>query len=154
MTRARDAAPVLSKALALHLHALGLVRYPPNAAGTAVPCYVEDFPLDTAPDDLVLIRSQQGFPSLDVSGYESPELEIMRRTSASAGVQAGYDGAEALRRAVDGTGEVTWAAGTEHEVDVARCDANEARPTRKGSDPKGRPVWSCSVTVDCLEASA
>jgi hypothetical protein len=141
---------VLSKALALHLAALGLVRYPATEPGSAVPCYVEDMPGD-APDDLVLIRTQQGFPATDISGYENPELEIMRRTAADAGVQAGFDGAEGVRRAVKDTGQTVWAASTPHEVHIALVNA-DATPTRKGVDPKGRPVWSFSVQTHALEA--
>ena len=91
---------MLSKALALHLAALGLVRYPAGGPGTAVRCYVEDMPSEpgAAPDDLVLIRTLPGFPATDTTGYENPEVEVMRRTAADAGVQAGFDGAEALRR--------------------------------------------------------
>ncbi len=143
---------MLSKALALHLAALGLVRYPATGPGTAVPCYVEDMPGD-APDDLVLIRTQPGFPATDISGYENPELEIMRRTAVDAGIQAGFDGAQGLRRAVKDDGQTVWAVGTEHEVHIAFVNA-DATPTRKGVDPKGRPVWSFSVQTHALEAPA
>ncbi|WP_285752012.1 minor capsid protein [Lentzea sp. NBRC 105346] len=141
---------MLSKALALHLASLGLVRYPADQPGSAVRCYVEDMPGD-APDNLVLIRSQQGFPATDISGYENPELEIMRRTAADAGVQAGFDGAQVLRRAIKDDGQIVWAPGTEHEVHIALVNA-DATPTRKGVDPKGRPVWSFSVQTHALEA--
>jgi len=145
---------MLSKALALHLHGLGLVRYPPDSPGNAVPCYVEEFPADSAPDDLVLIRLEPGFPATDTSGYETPELRVLRRTAASAGWQAGYDGAMEIRRAVHGTGQVTWAAGTEHEVHVVSCDADDTGPVREGQDPKGRPVWSCSFAPEIMEVAA
>lgn len=146
---------MLSKALALHLASLGLVRYPASEPGDAVPCYVEDMPSEpvAAPDDLVLIRTQQGFRSTDISGYENPELEIMRRTGVAAGVQAGFDGAQVLRRAVKDTGQAVWAPDTEHEVHIALVDA-DSTPTRKGVDPKGRPVWSFSVQTHALEAPA
>jgi len=150
VTPASDRGRVLSKALALHLASLGLVRYPATSPGTAVRCYVEDMPGD-APDDLVLIRTQQGFRATDISGYENPELEIMRRTAADAGLQAGFDGAQVLRGAVKDTGQTTWAVGTEHEVHIAFVNA-DATSTRKGSDPKGRPVWSFSAQTNALEA--
>lgn len=142
---------MLSKALALHLASLGLVRYPADTPGSAVPCYVEDMPGE-APDNLVLIRLQQGFTATDNSGYENPELEVMRRTAADAGVQAGFDGAERLRRAVKDDDQITWAPGTEHEVHVALVNAG-ALPTKKGADPKGRPVWSFVVQTHALEAN-
>lgn len=128
---------------------LGLVRYPPDGSGVGVQCYVEDMP-GTAPDDLVLIRTHPGSRALDVSGYENPELEVMRRTAVTAGVSAGADGAEALRNGVKDDAEVTWAEGTEHAVHVALCDA-DARAARKGVDPKGRPVWSFSLQIHALE---
>lgn len=128
---------------------LGLVRYPPDGSGVGVPCYVEDMPGD-APDELVLIRTHTGNRALDVSGYENPELEVMRRTAATAGHQAGADGAEALRRGVKDDAEVTWATGSEHEVHIAMCDADPSA-TRKGVDPKGRPVWSFSLQIHALE---
>ena len=144
---------MLSKALALHLAALGLVRYPAGGPGTAVRCYVEDMPSETsaAPDDLVLIRTLPGFPATDTTGYENPEFEVMRRTAADAGVQAGFDGAEALRRAVKDTGQIVWAEGTEHEAHIAFVNA-DATPSRKGKDPGGRPVWSFSIQTHALEA--
>lgn len=128
---------------------LGLVRYPPDGSGVGVRCYVEDMPGD-APDELVLIRTLPGSRATDISGYESPEFEVMRRTATTAGIQAGADGAEALRRGVKDDAELTWAAGTEHEVHVAMCDA-DATATRKGVDPKGRPVWSFSVQIHAVE---
>jgi len=128
---------------------LGLVRYPPDGSGIGAPCYVEDMP-GNAPDELVLIRTHPGSRSTDVSGYENPELEVMWRTAATAGVGAGADGAESLRNGVKDDAEVTWAAGSEHEVHVAMCDA-DARAARKGSDPKGRPVWSFSLQIHALE---
>lgn len=141
---------MLSKALATHLASLGLVRYPANAPGTAVRCYVEDMPGD-APDNLVLIRTQAGFPATDDSGYENPELEVMHRTAADAGVQSGFDGAEALRRAIKDDGQTVWAPGTEHEVHVALVNA-DATPAKKGNDPKQRPVWSFTAQVHAMEA--
>lgn len=150
MTLRRESRGVLSKALAVRFAALGLVRYPPDGSGAAVPCYVEDMP-PNAPDELVLIRTHPGNRALDVSGYENPELEVMYRTATTAGLQAGSDGAEALRRGVKDDAEVTWDEGGEHEVHVALCDA-DARATRKGSDPKGRPVWSFFLQTHVLEA--
>ncbi len=150
MTRRRDRCGVLSKAFALHLASLGLVRYPANESGSAVQCYVEDMPGD-APDNLVLIRTQQGFSATDTSGYEWPELEVMHRTAVDAGVQAGFDGAERLRRAIKDEGQTVWAPGTEHEVHIALVNAG-ATPAKKGFDPKQRPVWSFAAQIHALEA--
>lgn len=151
MTPAADRGRVLSKALALHLASLGLVRYPANEPGTAVQCYVEDMPGE-APDNLVLIRTQQGFTATDLSGYENPELEVMRRTAADAGVQSGFDGAQLLRRAIKDNGQIVWAPGTEHEVHVAIVNA-DATPVKKGADTKQRPVWSFTAQIHALEAN-
>ena len=150
MTPCRDRLRVLSKALALHLASLGLVRYPADVPGSAVQGDVEDMP-GNAPDNLVLIRTQQGFPAADTSGYETPELEVMHRTAADAGVQSGFDGAQALRRAIKDDGQTVWAPGTEHEVHIALVNA-DATPVKKGTDPKQRPVWSFTVQLDALEA--
>lgn len=150
MTLRRDGCRVLSKALALHLASLGLVRYPADEPGSAVQCYVEDMPGEP-PDNLVLIRTQQGFPATDTSGYETPELEVMHRTAAVAGVQSGFDGAERLRRAIKDDGQTVWAPGTEHEVHIALVNA-DATPVRKGFDPGKRPVWSFTAQIHALEA--
>ncbi|ACU35584.1 minor capsid protein [Actinosynnema mirum] len=154
MTPAADALVVLSKALALHLAEAGLVRFPPASPGAGVPCYVEDFPVRDAPDALVLVRLEQGFPSTDLSGYDTPELRVLVRTAATAGWSAGYELAARIRRAVVGARQQTWAAGTDDEVVVLACDANDAGPVREGTDPAGRPVWAVSITINCLEATA
>lgn len=140
---------MLSKALALRFTALGLVRYPPDGSGAAVPCYVEDMPPD-APDELVLIRTLPGARVTDVSGYENPALEVHYRTATTAGHQAGSDGAEALRRGVKDDAQIEWAADTGHAVHVALCDA-DIPATRKGTDPKGRPAWSFLLQIHALE---
>lgn len=139
---------MLSKALALHLAGLGLVRYPPTAPGTATPCYIEDAP--STPDTIVVIRSEQGFPATDLSGYELPELRVLIRTATDTGVQSGYDTAETIRRALKDTSQLVWAPGTEHEADILTCDAGEPAPIPEGKDPSGRPVWSVSFQINTL----
>lgn len=101
----------------------------------------------------MLIRTLPGFRADDVSGYEWPEFEVNYRTPVDAGHQAGSDGAERLRLAVRDDAQLTWAEGTEHETAVALVNT-DAVATRKGTDPKGRPVWSFSLQIHALEARA
>ncbi|WP_225955422.1 minor capsid protein [Kibdelosporangium phytohabitans] len=137
-------------ALALHLHALGLVRYPPDAGGDVAvpPGFIVEMP--STPDACVLIRPRPGFPSGDMSGYELAEQHIVVRARADAGYRAGYDQAKRIRDALHGTGETVWAAGTEHEVPIAWCNASDAEPVWLGRDEQNRPMWSVSIQTEAL----
>ena len=140
---------MLSKAFALHLASLDLVRYDETGPTGAPPCYVETMPDGAStPDYAVCVYSRNGFPSRDLSGYETPELQVVYRTAANAGHQAGYDGAEAIRRVLNRTANVAWAAGTPHEQYVLTCDTNEPEPVYLGPDAAGRPRWSLSVQTE------
>lgn len=135
-------------ALALHLHGLGLVRYPPDAGGDGVPCFVVETP--STPDACVLVRPRPGFPSGDLSGYELAEQQIIVRSVADSGYQAGYDQAKAIRDALHNTGETVWAVGTEHEASIAWCDASDSEPVWLGRDDQDRPRWSVSFQTEAL----
>lgn len=141
---------MLSKALALHLAGLGHGRYDQTGpTGATVPAgFVVDMP--DAPDLAWCVVNRPGFAAHDLSGYELPELQVIYRTSKAAGHQAGYDGAEAIRRALQHTSRITWAAGTEHEQYVLWCEANETEPVHLGPDESGRPRWSVSFQLEKL----
>ena len=138
---------MLSKALALHLASLGLVRYDETGPIDAPPCYVENMP-DT-PDFAVCVYSRAGFPSTDLSGYESPELQVAVRGALGPAGPA-HTLAEQIRRANRQTSRVTWAPGTDHAAPLLTCDANEPHPVPLGADVKGRLKWSVSFQLHLL----
>ena len=138
---------VLSAALAWHLASLELVRYPPAGSGVAWPGYVESLP--DAPDEAVVILSRAGFPSLDLSGYETPELQVIVRGAAGP-VRPARTLAERIRRALHDTDTVTWADGTPDVAPIFTCVANEPSPLSLGFDPNGRPQWSVSFQITHL----
>jgi hypothetical protein len=135
-------------AIALHLHGLGLVRYPPDAGGDRVPCFVVALP--STPDAAVLVRPRPGFASGDLSGYELAEQQVTVRSPADSGYRVGYDQAKAIRDALHDAGQTVWAAGTEHEASVAWCYADAAEPLSLGLDPQDRPMWSVSFQLEAL----
>lgn len=147
MTRRQHRHDVLSKALALHLASLGLVRYDGTGPVDAWPCFVENQP-DT-PDNAVCVYSRTGFPATDLSGYETPELQVVVCGSVGPAEPAQVL-AERIRRANRQTSNVTWAAGTQHESPILTCDANEPRPVHLGADQKGRLRWSVSFQLYLL----
>jgi hypothetical protein len=137
---------VLPKALALHIASLGHGHYDQTGDVDTPKGHVLDLP--DKPDLAWCVYPRAGFPARDLSGYVRPELQVIYRTAAAAGHQAGYDGAEAIRRDLDRTCRVVWAAGTEHEQYVLTCDANEPEPVYLGPDAVGRPRWSVSVQTE------
>lgn len=138
---------MLSKALALHLASLGLVRYDGAGPTDAWPCFVEFMP-DT-PDNAVCVYSRSGFPADDLSGYERPELQVVTR-GALGPAEPAHVLAERIRRDNRQTSRLTWAPGTEHEAPILTCDANEPRPVPLGADQKGRLRWSVSFQLELL----
>ncbi|WP_245381292.1 minor capsid protein [Kibdelosporangium banguiense] len=137
-------------ALALHVHGLGLVRYPPDAGGDPAlpPGFIVDMP--STPDACVLFKPRPGFSNDDLSGYELAEQQIIVRTLADAGYRVGYDQAKAIRDALHNTGQTVWAPGTEHEVSIAWCDASDSEPVWLGRDEQDRPKWSVSIQTEAL----
>ena len=152
MTLRRHGRAVLPKALALHLASLGHGRYDQTGPVDAPEGFVVSMP-DT-PDLAWCVYAQKGFPALDLSGYVRPELKVVLRLAKGSGHQAGYDRVEAIRRDLDRTHQITWAAGTEHEQYVLTCDANEPEPVYLGPDPTGRPLWSVSVQTELTKEVA
>lgn len=143
-----------SAALAHHLATLGLVRWPPTAAGTAVPCYVEELP--DSPDLAVAVITRPSFPAADLSGYELPELQVVVRHSVDneAGRhRPGWTLAEQIRTALH-RNEIhepsTWAAGTEDELHVLTCTASSSAPVSLGPDQAGRPRWSNNFQLEAI----
>lgn len=140
---------MLPKALAYHLASLGLARYDTAGPSGAAQAYVIDMP-DT-PHTALCIAPRPSFPpDNDLSGYDWPELGVVIRTDKTAGHQAGWDLAEAIRRALKDTAHITWAAGSEHEQHVFSCDANESAPLAL-EPSNGRPRWSVSFQIHALQ---
>ncbi|GAB3472035.1 minor capsid protein [Actinophytocola sediminis] len=137
---------MLSRALALHLVSLALVRDPLDE-GELPPCFVESMP--DSPHAAVCVYSRAGFPAVDLSGYESPELQVVTRAALGPSEPAQVL-AERIRRALKDTDTVTWAPGTEHAAPILTCDANEPRPVPLGADQKGRLRWSVSFQTELL----
>ena len=136
--------------LALHVHGLGLVRYPPDAGGDpgVPPGFIVELP--STPDFAVAFQPRPGFPPDDDSGYELAEEKIIVRTPADAGYLVGHDLAKSIRDSLNGTGETTWASGTEYETPIAWCNANEDKPVWLGRDEQDRPRWSVSIQTLAL----
>jgi hypothetical protein len=147
VTPRRDGPGVLSKALALHLASLDLVRYDETGPTGAPACFVENMP-DT-PDLAACIYSRNGFPGTDLSGYEKPELQAVVR-GALGPAEPAQVLAERIRRALRDTARVTWAPGTAHASPIFTCDVNEPRPVPLGADQKGRLRWSVSFQLHLL----
>jgi len=143
---------VLVKALALHLAGLGHGRYDQTGPVDAPKAFVVSMP--DQPDLAWCVVGQKGFPTRDLSGYELPEFKVIYRTSKVAGHQPGYDGAERIRRDLQHTFRIVWAAGTEHEQYVLWCEANEPEPVHLGPDAVGRPQWSVSVQTELTKEAA
>lgn len=138
---------MLPKALALHLAGLNLVSYDGSGPTGVPPCFVESMPDD--PDFAVCVYSRTGFPSQDLSGYESPELQVIVRGAVGPSEPAQVL-AERIRRANRQTSRITWAPGTAHEAPLLTCDANESRPVPLGPDGRGRLRWSVSFQLHLL----
>ncbi|HEU5475713.1 MAG TPA: minor capsid protein [Actinophytocola sp.] len=134
-------------AAAHRLADLGLVKYPPNGAGSGVPCFVETLP--ATPDDAVCIRTRPGFPTQDLSGYETPEFQVERRAAVGTG-NTGARHAEEIRRALQHKDTETWAPSTPDELSVLWCEANETSPVPLGADQTGRLSWSVSFQIETL----
>lgn len=145
MTPSDHRAGVLTKALAIHLASLGLVTY--DGSGSGAPCFVESMP-DT-PDACACVYSRAGFPATDLSGYESPEVQVIVR-GALGPAEPAQVLAEQIRRALRDTHTVTWAAGTAHEAPILTVDANEPRPLALRPDARGRLRWSVSFQAHLL----
>lgn len=158
MTGHPDPRGVLTAALAAHLASLGLVKYPPNAAGTGMPCYTDTGP--TSDVDHVVIFDRAGFPDLDESYHETPELQVIARRSTDGSSRACKDRLKTIRRAIcapycDYTFPVVWAPDTDDEVKVIRAGSNDAGPIPLGPDQIGRLGWSISfqLLVPTMEAT-
>lgn len=147
-----------SAALAHHLAALGLVRWPPTAAGTAPQCYVEELPDD--PGFAVGVFTRPSFPAPDLSGYELPELQVVVRHPADnpdGRHRPGWTLAEQIRTALhrNETYEPsTWAAGTDDALDVLWCTASSSAPVALGPDQAGRPRWSVILQIEARTPTA
>ena len=139
---------MLLKALALHLAGLGHGRYDQTGPVDAPEAFVVDMP--GSPDLCWCVYPRAGFPAKDLSGYETPELQVIYRTAANAGHQTGYDAVEAIRRDLQHTARTVWAAGTEHETYVLTCEANEPAPVHLGLDAANRRRWSVSFQLEIL----
>jgi minor capsid protein len=151
---------VLTAALATRLAALGLVKYPPNGGGTGVPCYTDTAPAKETGSSFVVIYDRAGFPDLDESWYETPELQVIVRRGADGDSSDCKDLLNRIRRAVvrpysDYSLPVTWAPNTSDAVTVTRAGSNDAGPVPLGPDQIGRLGWSTTIQllVPTLEAA-
>lgn len=141
---------MLLKALALHLAGLGHGRFDQTGPVDAPPAFVVDMPDGPDKDLCWCVYPRAGFRAQDLSGYETPELQVIYRTPAKAGHQTGWDGAERIRRALQHTSNTVWAADTEHEQEVLWCQANEPAPVHLGLDAASRRRWSVSFQLEAL----
>ena len=142
----------MCKALAYHLAGLGHLSYDGVGPAGASPGFVVEAPPE--PDAMVAVLPAPGFPADDLSGYETPELQVIVRTDQNAGHQQGWQLAENIRQALTHTAALTWGAGTEHEQEVLWCEGNEPSPVSLGRDDNHRPRWSVSFQLEALlEAS-
>lgn len=84
-------------------------------------------------------RVEYGVP--DGYDYESIQI-IVRRDKARGRARSGYEVAKDLRDALHGLRHVDLAPGTEDEVRLIRCLADDNGPTDLGVDANGHRRWS------------
>lgn len=139
---------MISAALATHLAALGLARWAGSGPDGALPAFVEDLP--DQPDAALCVVTRPSFPPPDLTGYGLPEVQVIVRhgQSATDRNRRGYELADAVRVALDGTSETTWAAGGADEIEVLTCTASSSSPVPLGPDQAGRPRWSISFQLE------
>lgn len=133
---------MLSAALARHLDALDLVTF--DAPGADA--FLEDLPSD--PVDAVGIFTQAGpRPVL----LRRPVVQVLVRADPNASTgraRTGFERAQAILEALDGTGHAVWGAGSVDEVRVAWCLAQQSSPVDIGVDENGAPRWSVRFDVE------
>lgn len=143
---------MLCKAFAYHAASLGLASYDGTGPSGATSGYVVEPP--PSPDDMICVIPNEGFPVDDLSGYQTPEMQVIVRTASDAGHEQGWQLAEDIRQAFTHMAAVTWAAGTPHEQEILWCEANEPHPVRLDRDENNRPRWSVSFQINAkLEGS-
>lgn len=147
MTPGNHPQGVLSVALAHHLAALGFGVYPPGSA-TGVPIHAEDLPPE--PDDAWAVYVLPGPPPVDLSGYITPVVQVVRRAGVGSRRTAPADLGR-LRRELDGTAHVVWGADTEDEVELLTVDALASHPAHRGYDARDRPLWSLEFRTEYLD---
>ena len=143
---------MLTAALAIHAASLGLVKYPPNAAGTGVPCYTDVAPPTDPSLSFVVIYDRAGFPNPTELEYATPELQVIVRRGTDGSSRDCKALLDAIVHAVarpwcDYTLPVVWAPSTQDAVTVTRCGTNDAGPVPLGPDQIGRPGWSRTIQL-------
>lgn len=131
---------MLTAALAAHLDAIGLGVY--GSADSNV--FLETMP--GTPEAAVGIYAQ---PGRKVGRFRRPGVQIIVRGNGTGGrARSGYELAQQILVALDGTSHLTWGNGTDDEVRVAWCEALQAQPLSLGDDDNGSPRWSVRFDVE------
>lgn len=131
---------MLTSALARHLDALGLGTY--GRAGTDT--FLETMP--AAPEDALALFTQ---PGRKADRFRRPGVQVIVRADGTGGrAREGYERAQSILEALDGTARVLWGAGTPDAVRIAWCEAQQAAPVNLGDDDNGRPRWSVRFDVE------
>lgn len=134
-----------SVALATHLASLGLVRYPPDSAGSLPPAYIENAP--DKPGRCVVIVTRPSPPPDKVSAWAFPLLGLvgLDEPGASLPVRALV---KSCVDAIHGTFNTVWAPTTEHRLHVTECVATSSEPLPLPADARGRQRWTQNVQLE------
>ena len=141
---------MLTAALARHLHASGLAQYDPDDPDdpdVETTAFLEDLPAQ--PAAALGIYATGGNAPSGAVGMRRPGVQVIVRGDRHNGrARSGYEVAEAILEALDGSGHVVWGAGTPDAVRVAWCLAKQSAPINLGDDANGSPRWSVRFDVE------
>ena len=131
---------MLTAALATHLDTIGLGVHGRDGADV----FLEDLP--HTPENAVGVYAQ---PGRKVGRFRRPGVQIIVRADGTGGrARAGYERAQDILEALDGTSHLAWGDGSGDAVRVAWCEALQAQPLSLGDDDNGRPRWSVRFDVE------
>jgi hypothetical protein len=134
---------MISRALARHLTARGLVHYSEAAGGD---CFIEHLP--DAPDEAVQLLSTGGnpVPASSTSGYDEPTVQLLVRGAPGDPVGPQLR-AVTLYGALQGLRYVTLDPGGPDEAELTLCSSLQTAPAAVGADAKGRYRFSLNLAL-------
>lgn len=137
---------MLTAAIARYLADLDETVYGTFSTTEASTIHLEELP--EKPVDAIAVAFKTGPPDNTGDGYAREALQIIVRRQNTAGrSRTGYDVARSIRDALDGLRYVTLAEGTDDEVRLCWCLADDSGPVNLGDDANGVPRWSLRFTT-------
>lgn len=142
---------MITRALAKHLHAEGLVVYEPLGAGGD--CFLEHLP--DSPDEAVMILSTGGNPLGPAAtyGWDEPTVQIMVR-GAPDDVETPAARAQAIYDAMQGLRYVTLDEGGTDEMRLCVCSSSQTAPFTLGRDERNRYRFSLNFALHVRNKTA